>query len=72
VRELDAIAAQAAIPAYWSGRTAGPMSVRFKRTSGFRFVQNAVNLYESDKIVDMAPLSAVALDRVRAWIDEAK
>ena len=35
--------------------TAGPMSVRFERTSGFRFVQNAVNLYESDKIVDMAP-----------------
>ena len=31
------------------------MSVRFERTSGFRFVQNAVNLYESDKIVDMAP-----------------
>ena len=30
------------------------MSLRFERTSGFRFVQNAVNLYKSDKIVDLA------------------
>jgi hypothetical protein len=81
VLELDAIAAQAALPASCH-RQESRSYVDEARTDAWLAVsrlaaataenQTAVNYNEPDKIVDMGALWAVALDRVRAWIDEAR
>jgi hypothetical protein len=81
VLELDAIAAQAAIPPNWQRRD-NRSYVDEARTDAWLAVcrlvaattenQNAVNQDEPTKVIDVGPLWSVALDRAQAWIEDAE
>jgi hypothetical protein len=81
VLELDAIAAQAAIPPNWQQRE-NRSYVDEARTDAWLAIcrlaaataenQYAVNHDEPNKFVDIGPLWSVALDRAQAWIEEAQ
>jgi hypothetical protein len=78
--ELDAVAAQAALPMSWP-RQDNRSYVDDARTNAWLGIcriaaataenQYAVNHNEPDKLVDRDPLWSVALERVQTWIEEA-
>jgi hypothetical protein len=81
VLELDAIAAQAAIPPSWQRRDNRSCVDEARTDAWLAFCrlaaataenQNPVNHDEPTKVVNIGPLWSVALDRAQAWIEEAE